>query len=230
MQPRTLAVVITLLPLLTMNIAYLMSANAGLVPWCIPYLDGCTTISQAGRSGNTIFLFRAAMIIHGVLLIWFWTYALHWLNLITIRPTISTIIMYWLGITGALFLILYVDFLGTEGEFQRFMRRYGIVVYFTFTPLAQLFKLNLLYKMKAVLPTLPIDHRVLHYQLTVILMMLLMGITSLVLSYTGNKSYESENIIEWNFSLLLIMYFAGTIFLWKNARIHLSDSLLEKNN
>jgi hypothetical protein len=226
MQPRTLAIVITLLPLLTVNAAYLMSANAGLVPWCFPYLDGCTTISQAGRSGDTIFLFRIAMIVYAVLQIWFWTVALHWLNLITIKPAMSAKIMHGLGIIGALFLLLYIDFLGTSGEFQRFMRRFGIIIYFTFTPLAQLLKLNLLYKLKTTSPALPINHRVLQYQLAVLLMMLLMGIISLILGYTGNKTYESENIIEWNFSLLLTMYFAGTIILWKNARINLSDKLL----
>lgn len=201
-----------------------MSANMGLVPWCFPYLEGCTTISQAGRSGNTIFLFRAAMMVQAVFLIWFWMYALYWLNLITNTPTMSAKIMAWSGITGALFLILYIDFLGTEGEFQRFMRRYGVIIYFTLTPLAQLLKLNVLYKLKTN-SSLNINHNVLRYQLVILLLMLLIGIISLVIGYTGNKTYESENIIEWNFSLLLAMYFAGTIFLWKNVRINLIDKL-----
>jgi hypothetical protein len=228
MQPRTLAILVTLLPLLAANIAYLMSANAGLVPWCIPYLDGCTTISQAGRSGNTIFLFRAIMIVYAVMLIWFWTYALHWLNLLSSRPTLSAKIMCWSGITGALSLVLYIDFLGTTGEFQRFMRLHGIMIYFTLTPFAQLIKLNLLIKLKTRAQNTPVNNRVIQYQLAILLLMLLIGIISLVLNYTGNKTYETENIIEWNFSILLSVYFAGTIILWKNARIHLTDKLLEK--
>ncbi len=82
MQPRTLVLIITILPLLATNGVYLLSAYQGFIPWCIPYIDGCTTISQAARSGNSIFIYRASMITYGVLLIVFWIYAQQWLNLL----------------------------------------------------------------------------------------------------------------------------------------------------
>ena len=50
MQPRILVIILTLLPLLACNGAYLLSAYEGFIPWCIPYIDGCTTISRAARS------------------------------------------------------------------------------------------------------------------------------------------------------------------------------------
>jgi len=42
--------------------------------------------------------------------------------------------------------MLYIDFLGTAGENNRFMRRYGIMIFSTFTPLAQALLLKLHYK------------------------------------------------------------------------------------
>jgi hypothetical protein len=221
MQPRTLAIVITLLPLLAVNGGYLMSAWNEHVDWCIPYIHGCTTISKVGRSEDIIFMFRATMMIQAVLLIWFWLFIKRWLDLLNGRPTSAAKIICWLGSIGAVFLILYIDFLGTEGEMNRLMRRYGVTIFFTFTPLAQLLTLKQLFKLEAGTPTLAIDRRVLNYQLILLLLVLIIGIASLVINYTGNKTYESENIVEWNIYFLTTVYFAGYIVLWKNLRMNL---------
>ena len=71
-----------------------------------------------------------------------------------------------------------------------------------------------------------IKPRVLQYQLFVLLLMLVIGIISIILNVTQNKTYESENIVEWNFSLLLNMYFAGMIFIWKDYRYYLKNDSL----
>ena len=224
MQPRTLAFIITFLPLLAGNGAYLIGAYAELIPWCIPYIDGCTTISRAARSGHSIFLFRPLMIAYGILLIWFWVYAQHWLNILHGQPTKIARIILWLGIIAALFLIIYIDFLGTTGDVNRFMRRYGIMIFFTFTPLAQLLMLNQHYKILSKIPESPVKPIILQYQLVALLLMLIMGIISITLGITQNKTYESENIVEWNYSLLLAMYFSGMIFMWKDYRFDLKNN------
>ncbi len=223
MQPRTLALIITLLPFLASHAVYLLSAYQGFIPWCLPYVDGCTTISQAARSGNSIFIYRATMMVYGVLLIWFWIYAQHWLNLLYGNSTKVARIILWLGIVGAIFLIIYVDFLGTTGEVNRFMRRYGIMVFFTFTPLAQLLLLKQHFNILPSLPEGTLKPRVLQYQLVILLLMLLIGIISTTLDATQSKTYESENIVEWNFSLLQTMYFIGMIFIWKDYRYYLNN-------
>jgi hypothetical protein len=223
MQPRTLALIITILPFLVSNGVYLLSAYEGFIPWCIPYIDGCTTISKAARSGNSIFIFRATMIAYGVLLIWFWIYTKQWLNQLYGHTTNTARIMLWLGVVGAIFLIIYIDFLGTTGEMNRFMRRYGIMVFYIFTPMAQLLMLKQHYNILPSLPEGTIKPRVLQYQLVTILLMLIIGIISIALDATQNKTYESENIVEWNFSLLLNMYFLGMIFIWKDYRYYLKN-------
>ena len=223
MQPRTLALIITVLPFLASHAVYLLSAYQGFIPWCLPYIDGCTTISQAARSGNSIFIYRATMMVYGVLLIWFWIYAQHWLNLLYGSSTKIARIILWLGIVGAIFLIIYIDFLGTTGEVNRFMRRYGIMVFFTFTPLAQLLLLKQHFNILPSLPEGTLNPRVLQYQLVVLLLMLLIGIISTSLDATQSKTYESENIVEWTFSLLLNLYFIGMIFIWKDYRYYLKN-------
>lgn len=218
MQPRTVAIIVTILPLLAVNGTYLFSAWSGTVPWCIPYLDGCTSISRAGRYGDAVYLFRATMIPHAIFLVWYWIFVKNWLDLLAGRPTRSARIICALGVVGALFLILYADFLGSSGQVYRFMRRYGVIFYFTFTPLAQMILLNQLYKLKAVMPALPVDRRVLNFQLATLLLLLLVGIISLILDYSEWQTDVSSNIVEWNFALLTTLYFAGTAWMWKGFR------------
>lgn len=222
MQPRTLAIVVTILPFLAYNAVFLLSAYEGTIPWCFPYIEGCTTISRAARNGNSIYVFRAAMIAYGVLLIWFWIYAQQWLKLLYGHTTKTARLILWLGIIGALFLIVYIDFLGTTGEVNRLMRRYGILIFFTFTPLAQLLMLKQHYHLLSVKKG-TINPNALKYQLIVLLLMLLIGIISIILNIAQLKTYETENIVEWNFSLLLNLYFLGMIFIWKDYRYFLKN-------
>ena len=224
MQPRTLAILLTLLPLLAANGAFLLSAYEGFIPWCIPYIDGCTTISRAARSGDSIFLFRAAMITYSVLLMLFWIYSKHWLNLLHGHSTKIANTILWLGLAGTISLIVYIDFLGTTGEVNRFMRRHGIMIYFTLTPLAQLLMLNQHYKILSKMPEFSKHLQALKYQLIVLVLMLIIAITSILLNVTGNKTDITENIVEWNFSLLLTLYFAGMIFIWKDYRLTFTNA------
>jgi hypothetical protein len=232
MQPRLLALFVTFLPLFAVNAAYIISVNAELVPRCIPYIEGCTSISRAARQGDAIFLFRASMIVHAVLLMWYWRFAQCWLNKLRIEQAISrgkrsAQIMCWLGVVGAFFLILYADYLGSSGGFYRFMRRHGVLFYFTLTPLAQLIMVSQLYKLKKLAPDLDIKFGVLRYQLGILLLMLLMGLISVLLGYLYGSSFERENIIEWNYATLLTAYFAGSVLMWKNLRWKLS---IEENS
>ena len=227
MQPRLLALFVTFLPLFAVNAAYIISVNAELVPRCIPYLEGCTSISRAARQGEAVFLFRASMIVHAVLLLWYWRFAQCWLNNLRAdqglsRGKRSAQLMCLLGVTGAIFLILYADYLGSSGEFYRFMRRYGVIFYFTFTPLAQLILVSQLYELKKSAPEIDIKIDILRYQLGILLLILLLGIISLLLGYLYGSSFERENIIEWNYSLLLTAYFGGSVLMWKNLRWKLS--------
>jgi hypothetical protein len=223
MQPRLLAIIITVLPLIATNAVYLLSAYETNVPWCNPYFDGCTTISKAARSGNSIYIYRAAMFIYSVLLIMFWVSTRQWLARITGEATKLSNIIMWLGIIGALFLMIYIDFLGTTGEVNRFMRRYGIMVFFTFTPLAQVLLLKLHYKTLTTGASSGLKRPVLSFQLYVLLIMAIIGITSIFLEALQLKTYESENIVEWNFAFLLNMYFAAMIFIWRDFRYHLAE-------
>jgi hypothetical protein len=218
MQPRILAILVVILPLLASNGAFLLSAYESYVPWCMPYIDGCTTISQAGRSGDTIFFYRALVFPYSVLLILFWVYSKEWIELLQGYSTNAAQVILWLGVAGSVALLVYIDFLGATGEINRLMRRIGAMLYFTLIPLAQSLMLYQHYKLKRNNPEVTIRPKILQYQLIIMMLMLTIGVTSLIFVLTGKSTSEIENIVEWNFSLLVNLYFAGTILIWKDYR------------
>src|SRR5690606_41240254 len=84
--------------------------------------------------------FRGLMMPLSCLLAFYWIFQRHWLEQECGHKLIHQIILA-LGITSALALIVYVNFLGSDGEIYRFMRRFGVTVYFGFAMLAQLLSL-----------------------------------------------------------------------------------------
>lgn len=104
----------------------------------MPYLQGCVSISRAARSGPGLDLFRVLMIPNVFLLLLTWEYVRRWLSMLGAcsRGRAGTIAV--LGMVGALFLVFYVTSLGSEGEWYRWQRRYGVTFYFGGTALAQL--------------------------------------------------------------------------------------------
>ena len=218
MQPRTLAMLIVVLPLLASNGAFLLSAFEGLIPWCMPYIDGCSTISRAGRSGDTIFYYRALVFPYSVLLMLFWVYSKQWLDYLYGHTTKAAWIILWLGVVGSIGLLIYIDFLGTTGEINRLMRRIGAALYFVLIPLAQSLMLYQHHKVLRNRQEVFIDKKTLRYQLFIVLLMLIIAVASIVLVLTDNNTSEIENIVEWNFSLLVNLYSAGMILIWKEYR------------
>jgi hypothetical protein len=218
MQPRTLAILITVLPLLASNGAFLLSAYDGLISWCMPYIDGCTTISNAGRSGDTIFYYRALVFPYSVLLLLFWVYSKKWLDLLHGHSTQGAQSILWLGVLGSIGLLVYIDFLGTTGEVYSLMRRIGAAMYFVLIPLAQSMLLFQHYKVLHKSPDSLINPKVLQYQLVIVLLMLTIAVASVFFVVTGKNTSAIENIVEWNFSLLVNLYSAGMILIWKDYR------------
>lgn len=125
-----LPLLIALLFLIAAHAAYLLSIQGGHVPACVPYAEGCVSISRAAQHGLGNALFRLLVIPCAVLHALAWLLALRWLR--------GGVPMAVLGVVSASALAVYAAFLGTDGEAYRFLRRYGVVVYFGFGYLAQL--------------------------------------------------------------------------------------------
>lgn len=193
------AVLTAVVPTLTVNVCYLISSTQGLVPACVPYFEGCTSISSAGRYGISYYLFKVGMVAGAVLLVLFWRQMSRNIRAGTGRPAP---VAAGVGMGGAAFLVLYTAFLGSEGDFYFLMRRFGSLLYFGLTMVAQLMALRRLETFAPLWLTRSMKW--------ICFSMLFFGFVSIpVMNYMDNKD-TFQDIIEWDFSLLMQTYFLLT--------------------
>lgn len=198
-----LPLLIALLFVVAAHAAYLLSIQAGHVPACVPYVDGCVSISRAARHGVGNHLFRLLVIPCAVLHALVWLLAHRWLR--------GGRWMTVLGVGSAIALAVYATFLGTEGEAYRFLRRYGVVVYFGFGYLAQLALMRRASRTDA-LPT-----RVITWMSWIAAAMLGLGIANVVagLVVTDASAKDRwENVFEWWLGLLMVGWYAVLALGW----------------
>ncbi|AOE50346.1 hypothetical protein [Kangiella sediminilitoris] len=216
MRPHHIAWSVCIIPIVAAHGAFLLGLWEGVAKECIPYIEGCTSISRAAREGNAIFLFRGLMMPIAALLALFWYLQSVWLRQIT-QKTHRTI--FYLGSIGAVFLVLYVDFLGTEGEAYQFLRRYGTTFYFALTLLSQMLSVRIL---QTNVGHLDIKSRgYLRAQFFLIILYWFLGIANVVIKATGvSWADQAENIIEWHFALYMSLYFGLSAMMWKRSKFN----------
>lgn len=192
-----------LLPLFAVNLCYVVSVHGGYVPWCFVYIDGCTTISSTGRHGLGYVLFKLAMLPQAALLWWFWGR-----QLTPHTPGDATSGQRFVGRLGAAFLVIYVIFLGADTPVYALMRRYGVFVFFLGTFIAMCLVSWRFWH------TAPGRDRQRAFGVLCVAM-LAFGLAEIPLGKFGLADNQAENIIEWNFALLMQLWF---FTYWWHAR------------
>ena len=204
---RLLPLIAGLLPILGANGAFWLSVHHEVLPACVPYLEGCTSISAAGRYPPGSFLFRAVHLPYAALLtiLWYFNYA--WLGVLEgEHHAVRRKVMFSAGLVSSVALIIYVTFLGTTEPVYEFMRRGGIYFYFLSMSIAQI---------ATSLAMLKIDKPLARWMLLACLLPFALGVLNLVqkevLPY--EVADKIENQIEWIAALsmhiwLLILYVA----------------------
>ena len=223
---RWLPLFIGLVPLIGVHAAYLIAVDYGYLQLCIPYLDGCTSISGTGRYPPASFLFKAVEMGMAVALPVFWYFSVKWLKALDPRWHHHAVWSIFVsGAVGALALIVYVTFLGTKEPFYEFMRRFGIYFYFLGTVLAQLF---LAVSFRGICKNL--HDRALSRMATTMLVLCLMPFAFGLLNLAQKSvlPYETadalENSIEWLASLMMQAYFVVVFFAWRRTGLAVSVS------
>ncbi|MEM6817660.1 MAG: hypothetical protein AAF578_02620 [Pseudomonadota bacterium] len=203
-----LVLTVALLPIACVNLNQWLSISGGYIPACFPYIEGCTSISSTGRHGVSYWLFKALMLPQSLLLIAFWRSLEHWLA----SHAVVGVWMLRLAIVASAFLVLYTVFLGSSGDFYRLMRRYGVFVFFLGTFIAQITATRRL----AIINAEQRPRALLSVQRVLLGVMTVLALAEVPLGTFGFKDDVAENIIEWNFSLLMQLWFLT--WLWARPR------------
>lgn len=116
---------------------YLFSYLGEVVPWCIPHIEGCTSISRTGRYGISFYLFKLTMTPVAILAFVYWLDMARWNKIsaptghfLNLAPTI-------LGCLGAIALLMQMTFLGIECGVCRTIRSNSTSAFFLLTFFAQ---------------------------------------------------------------------------------------------
>ena len=221
---RWLPLFIALVPLAGVHVAYLIAVDFGYLQACIPYLEGCTSISATGRYPPASFLFKAVEMAMAVALPVFWYFSVKWLR--ALDPTWhghAVWSIFLSGLIGAFALVVYVTFLGTQEPFYEFMRRFGIYFYFLGTVLAQLF---LAVSLRGISRNLG-DRALQRYAVAMLVLCLMpFALGFLNLAQKSLLPYEiadrAENSIEWVASLMMQAYFFVVFLAWRRTGVEVS--------
>ena len=149
-----------------------------------------------------------------------------WLNSARLSQYLSNRVMLqrwilWLSLTGTVFLPLYVVFLGTNGPVYEFLRRLGIYVFFGATGVAQLLTtfalLSVMRSNNKYIFSSSSSRIAIRLQFLIVLFMLLAGPLNLGLKQILEEYRSVENIIEWNFGLIMFCWYGLQGIVYKNT-------------
>jgi len=200
-----------ILPLAAANVAYLISASQELVPWCIPYFEGCTSVSRAARAGAANTVFRSLMLPYSVVLALFWWLTALWLREFLPKRRRTRLALPALGLVAAAATGAYAVVLGADGDFYQWMRRYGITFSFAFTVLGEM----LLTAAVAADVRLPGGLR--RAMIGMCVAMLLLGLVSIPLQYFTSSRSPAMNAVEWIYSVLMVSFFPLVGAAWRRT-------------
>jgi hypothetical protein len=209
------AVLAGLLPVIAANAAFLINIDAGLEA-CIPYWEGCMSVSRGVRSGPGLILFKLMALPAAIAMIMCWLQVGRWLDRVSDHATDRTRAIVWMGVVGAAFSLVYAAWLGTEGDIYRWLRRYGVVFYFGLTGLAQLFLVSVLWKQRQSILMGKVRGAVTGFCTIAVLAWVLGVASAFKRKLIDDPAFldRVENALEWNFALVLSLAFValGLVF------------------
>jgi hypothetical protein len=197
-----------LLPALAVCAAYLININQLEISACMPLWSGCTSISRAVRSGAGLILFKSLALPAAALAAMSWFYLSAWVRKCELGSAGMIRAFSWLGVIAAAFMAMYVINLGLDGSVYRFMRRFGITVFFGFTAISQLLLVRLLWPQRNRLP--PAIRMPVRWLTLIVSLEWFVGVGGTAKRLVIRDPVimtRVENVIEWWFALLLAASF-----------------------
>ncbi len=211
-----IAILAGLLPVFAVNIALLMNINTGLEA-CFPYWEGCYSVSRGIRSGPGLLVFKILAWPSAFLMSYCWWLSRDWLDGNKQSAGRSGKLISWSGMLGAVFFLVYANWLGSEGDIYQWLRRYGVVFYFGLTALAQLGVASVIWNARKN-ARYPASVKAGNIYLGVMFLSWLLGVSSAFKrKLIDNPDFldRVENLLEWNFALLLSLAFVALGWLFR---------------
>ncbi len=188
-----------------------------------PFFKGETSISNIVKRYPIKFFFKPILFITVIFMIVYW----YSFNLIikTLINQKKNFYFFYLGILSAFFLFLHVLFLGWtfENEFLTKLRRSYVVFFIFFEILSQAFLINKILSIK--------DNFHQYFNSTIITLKLFFvificssSILILGILIFYNFSSRIDYILEWNYFLILLIFYFLSFLMWKKLTVDPSST------
>ena len=221
--PQRTALVACLLPIITIALSYFLTVQGGHKPWCIPYFEGCTTITATGIYYPAAYVFRAGLISAAVVFILWWYCVRAWLESVgrpEHHPWIHRIVTF--AIIASMLLIASIAVLGEHmlpPSDHRFLWRFHTVTAGVFFLVTALCQIMMTLRMRQLQRELNIKFsRIASKQILAVLQLLLLAAFVLIL-LLDLKTDGVEEIFEWWLATFSCLYFYTTFHDWRDFRL-----------
>jgi hypothetical protein len=197
-----------IVPLVTINLCYLIAVSLEHVPACIPYLSGCTSVSSTGRIEPESLIFKAGMLSSAVVL------ALVWLRCATFLQlggqTVSRAnVLRVLGLFAALSLTIYGVTLGLREDEYRVLRRISIDGFALSNVFVQITFIVLYRPMR-----IDATRTLFRWLLILCFAIPLIGIGVETAKWLGAPRRSTNNMFAWNSFVVVSAYYALIARIW----------------
>jgi len=205
---RALPLWAAVVPLVTVNVCYLVAVSLEHLPECIPYLTGCTSVSSTGRAAPESLIFRAGMLPTAVILTLFWHRCATFVQLGG-QSGSWVIVLRVLGVVAALSLVVYALTLGFEENVYRQLRRAGIIGFALSTFAAEV-SFIFLYRPMRIAAT----ENLWRWLVVLCVALPLLDIASEVAKWAGAPRKPANNTVAWNAFVVASAYYAVIARIW----------------
>lgn len=219
MNLNFIPVITAVLPAVAVNVCYLIAAQRGHVPWCIPYVDSCTSISAVGRDSPESHVFRATIIPTAVFMMIYWRLNYEWFKTLNSQMRTWNRSMLYCGIIGSIGIIVYTTVLGAVGQEYYLQRRLGVTTFYFFTLLAQLIMTSQVSVVAKRRPA-PVSVGVIRSLIAICAMVATLGLINITSGILYEGYGDIDDAIAWTVTLVILAYFFVTYFAWKQSGFH----------
>ena len=179
-----------------------------------PMLYGESSISNIVKRYPIKNIFKPLMYLSVIFMVIYWLYYNIILNKLLNKNNYN--IFFIFGILSAIFLLLHVIFLGWtfESEILTKLRRSYIVFFILFEVLAQAFLIREIYKKKSEIYEY-INSFVVYLKLTFVSIVCFSTLIIFLILIFYNLDPKIDYILEWNYFLLLLLFYFLSFVMWK---------------
>ena len=179
-----------------------------------PLIDGDTSISNIVKRFPINYFFKPLIYLGSIIMICYWFYYNSTLR--ALKNNNKNFIFFKLGILSAIFLFLHTFFLGWnfESEFLTKLRRTYVIFFIFFEVMAQGLLIKEIYSIKIKISQYA-NIFIIYLKMIFVITIALFTLIILIILIKYNLESKIDYILEWNYFLVLLVFYFLSFLLWK---------------